>query len=341
MDKPKLRINAREATANIRSGMSDEELMRYYDISAHGLESLFQKLVKAGEITEFELHNRLMRTQRSDIVEVIRLTEMLDLTRVFDSKTEAGAVPVEIPDVPDLEPGDEGPPKVRISAEEAVKDIRDGLTDEELMTKYGLSAKGLSSLFRKLVSAGEIDKSEVEARNKADDIPELAFRKKIDPVHPHPDVDEDRAVSRTTEIFGRSSRTSPWLFGIGGFVGGVLVCAAVVFGVQALTDWKGGPSREGSPASPQTVSIASIERELDRLIVILTDIARADRLDDDAARALDAKALQKCLERCKQEFTVTDAADRALQLNCRMECVAKFGHKAREVRKLRESRSEQ
>ncbi|MBI5252264.1 MAG: HD domain-containing protein [Desulfomonile tiedjei] len=55
--------------------------------------------------------------------------------------------------------------KPEIEANQAVEDIRSGFDDTELMKKYGLSARGLQSLFAKLVSAGVLRKSEIEARN--------------------------------------------------------------------------------------------------------------------------------------------------------------------------------
>jgi hypothetical protein len=54
--------------------------------------------------------------------------------------------------------------KIGIRANEALNDIRSGLDDEALMDKYGLSVKGLYLLFRKLVSAGVLDPSEVMGR---------------------------------------------------------------------------------------------------------------------------------------------------------------------------------
>ncbi len=54
--------------------------------------------------------------------------------------------------------------KIGIKANEALNDIRSGLDDEALMDKYGLSVKGLYLLFRKLVSAGVLDPSEVMGR---------------------------------------------------------------------------------------------------------------------------------------------------------------------------------
>jgi uncharacterized protein (DUF433 family) len=45
-------------------------------------------------------------------------------------------------------------PKVKVEAKDVLIDIRSGMTDAELMEKYGLSAKGLKSLFNKLGLSG-------------------------------------------------------------------------------------------------------------------------------------------------------------------------------------------
>ena len=55
-------------------------------------------------------------------------------------------------------------PKPRIKARDAVRDIRSGMTDSELMEKYGLSAKGLQSVFLKLLEAKAITHAEMNQR---------------------------------------------------------------------------------------------------------------------------------------------------------------------------------
>jgi len=55
-------------------------------------------------------------------------------------------------------------PKPRIKAGDAVRDIRSGMTDSRLMEKYGLSAKGLQSLFLKLLEAKAITDAEMNQR---------------------------------------------------------------------------------------------------------------------------------------------------------------------------------
>lgn len=54
--------------------------------------------------------------------------------------------------------------KSTIEANQAADDIRNGLDDAALMKKYGLSARGLQSLFKKLVSAGVLKESEIQTR---------------------------------------------------------------------------------------------------------------------------------------------------------------------------------
>ncbi len=60
----------------------------------------------------------------------------------------------------------------RIQARGVLLDIRNGISDPDLMVKYKLSARGLGSLFRKLVSAGLLEPKELEMRPGASD-PEL------------------------------------------------------------------------------------------------------------------------------------------------------------------------
>ena len=54
MDR-KREINAKGILADIRAGLSDEELMKKYKLSTIGLESVFRKLVQAGAITDDQI----------------------------------------------------------------------------------------------------------------------------------------------------------------------------------------------------------------------------------------------------------------------------------------------
>lgn len=56
--------------------------------------------------------------------------------------------------------------KKTLSVKMVLADIRGGLTDDELLKKYGISAKGLNSLMGKLVAAGVLKQSELDARSQ-------------------------------------------------------------------------------------------------------------------------------------------------------------------------------
>jgi hypothetical protein len=54
--------------------------------------------------------------------------------------------------------------KKKIKAKDIINDIRDGMTDSELMNKYSLSIRGLQSIFRKLEAVNAIKPSELYGR---------------------------------------------------------------------------------------------------------------------------------------------------------------------------------
>ena len=132
-NKAKPVINAREAVWLIRAGKSDLDLMEKYRISTKGLESLFNKLVKSGEIEQAELNQRRLSFQRTHAVELVD-----------------NAVPVI--------------PTKKINTEEAIEAIKRGMSDAELMDQFGISARGLESLYKKLVLAGAVTQSEIDRR---------------------------------------------------------------------------------------------------------------------------------------------------------------------------------
>jgi hypothetical protein len=59
------------------------------------------------------------------------------------------------------------PTKPKIKAGDAARDIRSGMTDSQLMEKYGLSAKGLHSLILKLLEVKAITPAEIDQRRAA------------------------------------------------------------------------------------------------------------------------------------------------------------------------------
>jgi hypothetical protein len=61
----KRKITAREVMQDIRAGKSDQALMQKFHVSAQGLQSLFDKLVRAGVATQRELDDRVPINERT------------------------------------------------------------------------------------------------------------------------------------------------------------------------------------------------------------------------------------------------------------------------------------
>src|SRR5271157_3543382 len=55
--------------------------------------------------------------------------------------------------------------KKTVSAKQVLADIKGGMSDDEIMKKYVLSAKGLQSVLSKMVAVGLLKQSELEARS--------------------------------------------------------------------------------------------------------------------------------------------------------------------------------
>lgn len=130
-----IKISAREAVQCVKSGMDDASMMKKFNLSAKALYSLFDQLVGSDYLRQSEIDGRGSLSPG---------TVVLDVSQAMLPSS-------------DME-------KPVIKAAEAVKCIGSGLDDSALMTKFKLSAKGLRSLFRKLVAAGVIDQSELDKR---------------------------------------------------------------------------------------------------------------------------------------------------------------------------------
>jgi hypothetical protein len=59
------KVSAKEIVKDIRSGMDDAALMKKYQISAQGLRILYKKLLDMGAITEAELSNRTLASDKT------------------------------------------------------------------------------------------------------------------------------------------------------------------------------------------------------------------------------------------------------------------------------------
>ena len=149
----KREVNVNSVLKDIRAGGDDTALMLKYRLTAKGLKSLLDKMVKAGHIEEWELEQRTAAIHEAVTV----VADIADLT---------GEVKPVSPDQPPKispKPIDEKT-KRKISAPELVRDIEAGMADSEMMAKYNLSANGLEKLFDKLVASGRIARAEIDDR---------------------------------------------------------------------------------------------------------------------------------------------------------------------------------
>jgi DNA-binding response OmpR family regulator len=123
----KASVPADEILEAVRSGMEDAELMEKFDLSATDLYALLDRLVCDGKLSQSEVDERFFLSAGTVAVDVTQ-------TRLPDS--------------------DKKKPVIR--AKDAVRCIKAGTDDLALMKKFEISAKGLRSLFEKLLDAGLI-----------------------------------------------------------------------------------------------------------------------------------------------------------------------------------------
>ena len=144
----KKKISAKEVVTDIRAGMSDSALMKKYLLSNAGLQSLFDKLVTGGYIDLAEIQERTQGFLGTVVISETFLAEAL-------GKAEDSCEPLKSKSA------------TRVNAQEAARDVRSGVDDATLMEKYRLSAKGLQSLFRKLMAVNLIRQIDLDRRNFA------------------------------------------------------------------------------------------------------------------------------------------------------------------------------
>ncbi len=118
MPPPLKTIKAAEAIRCIRSGMDDSALMERFDVTAKGLQSLFDKMVAAGILTRSELEQRAALFYESGSMRVVEAK--------FPVKNEIK-------------------PRVKIFATDVLNCLRSGMDDVALMKRYNLSASGLGA----------------------------------------------------------------------------------------------------------------------------------------------------------------------------------------------------
>jgi predicted transcriptional regulator len=115
--------------------MDEASLMHKFNFSAKALHSLLDQLVAVGALEQSEVDEHNSLYPGTVVIDVIQ---------------------AKFPEISKERPS--------ISAADAAKFIRSGMDDASLMKKYGISAKGLRSLFRKMVAAGVMQQSELDKR---------------------------------------------------------------------------------------------------------------------------------------------------------------------------------
>jgi Pentapeptide repeats (8 copies) len=131
----KPRIDAAEALTFLRSGIDDAALMKKYNLSVKGLQSLFKKLTAAGLISDTQLSQRRSTGENSVLV---------------DEGPSRDSVAIVAP--PHIDP------------EKALSRIRSGLDREALLKEYRITAGELQSLLRAMVADGLISRTELTER---------------------------------------------------------------------------------------------------------------------------------------------------------------------------------
>jgi uncharacterized protein (DUF433 family) len=137
--------------------MDDLSLMRKYNLSARGLQSLFRQLGDAGIIKHINARS-LIRDLRSGMTDT-ELMEKYDLSRkgfhkLLDEMDDAGILD-EISEPMAIRE------KTLIHRDHIVQEIRSGATRQGLMEKYRLTSRGLRWITTMLVSSGAIGWDEI------------------------------------------------------------------------------------------------------------------------------------------------------------------------------------
>jgi hypothetical protein len=300
MPKFKMQINSRQAVEAIRSGMSDLALMEKFALSARGLQRLFKKLVAAGELEQLEVHARLLASQQSHVVDLI-------ISQRVHTK------------------------KARIEADQAIRDIRAGVSDSELMQKYNVSAKGLESLFRKLLAASLISRRELAGRRNSFKRAEIAVIN-----------DGDRASEGVVPLEEAAMRPPSFLVrlfrdhrvfaaAVLGACAGMVLSAVLLFLVEGL-DGSLWNRRDPRKAALQSANEA-LFTQAQEMIAVLEGISRGDPVAETRASS-DQSECKKCMRDCEERHSNEDALERALVINCKKECLSIHSERFRKIREL-------
>ncbi|MFH0826204.1 MAG: PQQ-binding-like beta-propeller repeat protein [Pseudomonadota bacterium] len=143
---PKLRIKASDIVKDVRAGCHDPEIMEKYGLPPAALQDILTKLVNAGLLDQSDLNRRMISFEATVNIEE-------DFLEAIKQQEVSHRPP-------------QRRPKPVINGRQVLNDIEQGLTDGRLMEKYRLSARGLQSLYTKMINAGLLNRADIEARMK-------------------------------------------------------------------------------------------------------------------------------------------------------------------------------
>lgn len=306
-ERPRLTVNAREAVHLFRSGMSDADLMRRYNISARSLERLFKKLVDEGAIAKAELNHRLYKSQRSHVVDVV--SDAVERPRVTQKK------------------------KIKISAGDVVSRIKSGMSDIDLMDQYNLSALGLERLLRKLVRRGDIAEDYLEERKRAFHWADIAFVKSEGQ---SPETLDDRGFDLGANHIGFREFVEEYkvvLSALLGALGGMLFTAVLLVSLAGLDTTRnlvmGAKTSASADGPPDTLDAAA-----QNMVSTLESIARGDPGTSSSDPEKRSPQYEQCMKDCDKDHADGDDAEKVLWIECRKSCVAQHSKRLKAIREL-------
>jgi hypothetical protein len=172
-------IRAKDVVNDIRSGMTDQDLMEKYRVTSAGLEDLFDQLLKSGVVRQFEIDERMPMLDAT--VDLKEMLSGLDLSAEdiwseaepeqptasqSPSKKEPSPQVVEIPTAPaPPEAPAPAPVKRTVKWNELIRDIRLGLSDRDMMVKYDIPYHELEKAFEHLIESNSVTRGEVFGRS--------------------------------------------------------------------------------------------------------------------------------------------------------------------------------
>jgi hypothetical protein len=165
-------VAARRVVADIRSGMTDQELMRKYNLSSVALVSLFEKLVIGGFLDRDALEST--RRDRQSIVDLVATRCPVCSQEIHRDADRCPQCPPGLTSqMPDnwraeqaVTGGAEATGKHKSDPIHAACDVRTLVTDDPLTGKRGLRSRGSPTLISSSDARGLVEQEELDAAEK-------------------------------------------------------------------------------------------------------------------------------------------------------------------------------